>query len=246
MHLDVRELYDFYYRNPLGREVQKSLRAQLLRLWPQTQGDTFVGYGFAIPLLRPFMGNAARMTALMPGPQGVMHWPAGLPNRSVLCEETRWPVANVSVDRLILFHGLDTSEHPAAVLEECYRVLSDSGRAIVIVPNRASLWARKDGTPFAASRPYTATELERRLQRHGFTPQTHVTALYQPPFSTRFWRRMGPVWETIGRSIPAWKGGGVLMVEVSKQVPRPARPGLGQIISKPVAVWDGLAKPARV
>ena len=190
--------------------------------------------------------HAARMTALMPGPQGVMHWPAGLPNRSVLCEETRWPVANVSVDRLILFHGLDTSEHPAAVLEECYRVLSDSGRAIVIVPNRASLWARKDGTPFAVSRPYTATELERRLKRHGFTPHTHVTALYQPPFSTRFWRKMGPVWETIGRSIPAWKGGGVLMVEVSKQVPRPARPGLGQIISKPVAVWDGLAKPARV
>jgi hypothetical protein len=45
----------------------------------------------------------------------------------------------------------------------------------------------------------------------------------------------GPI-ERIGQNIPAWRGGGVLILEVSKQVPRPRRPGLGQIISRPLGL----------
>jgi hypothetical protein len=71
-------------------------------------------------------------------------------------------------------------------------------------------------------------------------PEHHVTALYQPPWSGPFWRRMsGPI-ERIGQTIPAWRGGGVLILEVSKQVPRPRRPGLGQIISRPLGLLEGI------
>ena len=35
------------------------------------------GFGFAVPLLRPYLVDARRVIALMPGPQGVMSWPAG-------------------------------------------------------------------------------------------------------------------------------------------------------------------------
>ena len=38
-------------------------------------------------------------------------------------------------------------------------------------------------------------------------------------------------------------GGGVLILEVSKQVPRPSRPGLGQVISNPLKVLEGMAGP---
>lgn len=246
MHLDVRELREFYYRSAIGRAVQTTVRDQVLRLWPNVSGDTIVGYGFAAPLMRPFLQDAARVTALMPGPQGVMHWPPGQANRSVLCQETRWPVGPESVDRLLVMHGLDTSEHPAAVLEECYRVLKPEGRAIFIVPNRASLWARRDGTPFSFSRPYTAGQLEKQLRWHGFLSAHMMTSLYQPPWTKGFWRKMAPTIEKIGQSIPAWKGGGVLILEVTKQVPRPTRPGLGQIISKPLRALDGIAGPDSV
>ena len=87
MHLDVQDLRNFYYRSALGRAAQKSLRGRLLELWPEAKGQTVVGFGFAAPLLRPYLADARRVMVLMPGPQGVMPWPAGMPNTSVLTEE---------------------------------------------------------------------------------------------------------------------------------------------------------------
>ena len=57
MHLDVQELRNFYYRQALGRAVQRSLRATVLKIWPDTTGQTVVGFGFAVPLLRPFLAK---------------------------------------------------------------------------------------------------------------------------------------------------------------------------------------------
>ena len=76
MHLDVQDLRNFYYRNALGRAVQTQLSARLSELWPEVKGQTVVGYGFAAPVLRPYLKDARRVVALMPGPQGVMPWPS--------------------------------------------------------------------------------------------------------------------------------------------------------------------------
>jgi hypothetical protein len=128
------------------------------------------GFGFAVPLLRPYLAEARRVVALMPGPQGVMPWPAGQPNVSVLCEETLWPLQSGEVDKLVVLHGLETSENPSRLLEECWRVLAPGGHVLFIVPNRGGLWARRDRTPFGFGRPYTLTQLETQLQRHAFLP----------------------------------------------------------------------------
>ena len=93
MHLDVLDLRNFYYRTGLGRAAQKAVRDSLVTLWPEAKGQTVVGFGFAVPLLRPFVADARRVIGLMPAPQGVMPWPQGLPNLSVLTEETHWPLA---------------------------------------------------------------------------------------------------------------------------------------------------------
>ena len=45
MHLDVQDLRNFYYRSTLGRAAQKSLRTQMLNIWPEAKGQTVVGYG---------------------------------------------------------------------------------------------------------------------------------------------------------------------------------------------------------
>jgi len=227
MHLDVQVLRDFYYRNALGRAAQKIIRNQVLEFWPEAKGQTVAGYGFAVPLLRPYLKDARRVIGLMPGPQGVMPWPAGMPNVSVLCEEARWPLETGRVDRLVLMHGLETSETPTDVLDEAYRVLGPGGEALFVVPNRTGVWARAERTPFGYGRPYTLGQLVAQLKAPDFVPEAHLSVLYQPPSTRRFWMKTGAFWEKTGRAIPAVMAGGVMMVIASKRNP-PRRKGLGQ------------------
>ena len=243
MHLDVLDLRAFYYRTRLGRAAQKTIRDQIVEFWPSAKGENVAGFGFAVPMLRPYLADARRVTALMPGPQGVMHWPAGMPNVSVLCSETLWPLEADSVDKLIVLHGLEASQHPIALLDECYRVLAPEGRGLFIVPNRAGLWSSRDATPFGFGRPYSLGQLESMLAAIGLRPHRHVAALYHPPKDTPFWLKTSGMWEKVGRSVSNRFAGGVLIVEVTKQVPAPPRRGLPEAVRRPLRALDGIAVP---
>ncbi|MGB3147386.1 MAG: methyltransferase domain-containing protein, partial [Paracoccaceae bacterium] len=200
--------------------------------------------GFAVPMLRPYLAEARRVIALMPAPQGVMPWPAGLPNVSVLSEETRWPIETGMIDRLLVMHGLEASDHPAQLLDECWRVLGPGGRALFIVPNRSGLWARADATPFGYGRPYSMRQLDAILRQHSFSAERYETALFAPPSVRRFWMRTAPMWERFGHRVKRFMSGGVLIIEVSKQVHAPMRPGLRAVVRRPLRALDGLPNPA--
>ncbi len=244
MHLDALDLRRFYYRTRLGRAAQKAVRDRLVEMWPEAKGQTVAGFGFAVPLLRPYLAQARRVIGLMPAPQGVMHWPAGMPNVSVLAEETSWPVETGLVDKLVLLHGLETSENATAVLDECCRVLGPGGRAIFVVPNRSGLWARRDGTPFGFGRPYSLGQLEAQVRGAGLIPERHAAALFSPPSEQDFWLRAGGVVERVGQRLSRSGGGGVILLEASKQVPARPRTGLAERVRRPLRVLDGVAEPA--
>ncbi|MFQ5437689.1 MAG: class I SAM-dependent methyltransferase [Paracoccaceae bacterium] len=243
MHLDVVDLKAFYDRTSLGRTAQRVLRSQLRTAWPSLKGRSVAGYGFATPVLRPFVNEAHRLIALMPGRQGVMPWPGEGNNAAVLCEETRWPVQTGSIDRLVVLHGLETSERPDALLDEMWRVLAPEGRVLIVVPNRLGLWARRDATPFGFGRPYSLGQLESQLRQHRFVPESHMAALFSPPSQKRFWLKMAPAWERIGKSVSSHLAGGVLMVEASKQVYAPTMRGLPEAVRRPLRVLDGIGRP---
>lgn len=243
MHLDVQDLRNFYYRSELGRAAQKTVRAELQKLWPEAKGQTVAGFGFAVPFLRPYLQEARRVIGLMPAPQGVIRWPSGSPNVSVLCEETLWPLETGHVDKLLMVHGLETSEQPSALLEECWRVLGPGGSVLFVVPNRAGLWSRSDRTPFGFGRPYSQTQLESQLKSHNFLPERHVTTLYQPPAARRFWRKTAGMWERFGGKLSFIAAGGVLIVEASKRVQAPSGPGLRETVRKPLEVLKPKARP---
>jgi SAM-dependent methyltransferase len=236
MYLDVQELRNFYYRSALGRAAQKTVCEEVLKLWPEAKGQTVAGFGFAVPFLRPYLKQARRVIGLMPGPQGVISWPQGMPNITVLVEEAMWPLETGHVDKLILVHGLESSEQPSALLEECWRVLGPGGSALFVVPNRAGLWSRSDKTPFGHGRPYTQTQLESQLKSHNFLPERHQTALYQPPSDRRLWRKTAGMWESMGGKLSMFAAGGVLMVEATKRVQAPSGPGLRETVRKPLEV----------
>jgi len=243
MHLDVQDLRNFYYRSQLGRAAQTAVRQEVLSFWPEAQGQTVAGFGFAVPFLRPYLEDARRVIGLMPGPQGVIAWPQGLPNVSVLCEETMWPLETGHVDKLLVVHGLETSENPGALLEECWRVLGPGGSALFIVPNRAGLWSRSDRTPFGYGRPYSQSQLESQLKLHSFLPLRHATTLYQPPSERRIWRKTSRFWETMGMRMSMVLSGGVLLVEATKRVQAPSGPGLRETVRKPLEVLKPKPKP---
>lgn len=250
MHLDVQDLKTFYYRTGLGRAAQRAIRDKVVSIWPETRGErvageTVVGYGFAVPLLRPFLERGNRVIGLMPAPQGVMAWPAGMPNVSVLCEDSHWPLPPGFVDRLVMLHALETSENPATLLEEAARVLGPAGRLLIVVPNRAGLWARSDQTPFGFGRPYSLGQLEAQLRRHGFAAQRHDVALFQPPSHRRFWLRAGPVCERFGQRVWNRFAGGVLMVEAIKDTFRASGTPVRDALPDRRRVIEGISQPAR-
>lgn len=218
MHLDVQDLRNFYYRSALGRAAQGSLRRRMTEIWPEAKGQTVAGFGFAVPLLRPFLADARRVIALMPGPQGVMPWPPDGANVAVLTEETLWPIETGHIDKLIIMHGLETSERAYDLLEEAWRVLGPGGKVLFIVPNRAGLWARRDRTPFGFGQAYSASQLETQLRKHQFLPERHLGALYQFPSTRKLWMKSGAMFEKVGRAMPGMIAGGAFMVEASKRV----------------------------
>ena len=243
MHLDVVDLRAFYYRTPLGRAAQTVLQEAIGTMWTDFAGQTVVGFGFAAPLLRPFLKDARRVISLMPGQQGVMPWPAGAANMCCLVEETNWPIKAGTVDKLIIAHGLETCERPDALLAEIWRVLAPGGSVMFIVPNRAGLWARRDGTPFGFGRPYSLGQLEAQLRKHRFYPERQVSALYMPPSKKRFWLRTNKFWENLGRRLHSKFMAGALLVEATKQIYVMPKGGAAESIKRPLEVLEGLTKP---
>ena len=243
MHLDVLDLRNFYYRTQLGRVAQRAIRDQVVRLWPPMPGQTVVGFGFAVPLLRPYLAEARRVIGLMPGPQGVMPWPAGMENVSVLCEETQWPLPTGLVDRLVLMHGLETSEqsHGRAGRGAPGAGAGRAGAVRRAEPRRGcgrGAMARR----LALAGPIRCGQLEAQLKQHGFTPERSMTALFAPPSDRRFWLRTSEFWESTGAARLPWLAGGVLMVEASKQVYAPTRGGLGAVVRRPLRVLEGVGR----
>jgi SAM-dependent methyltransferase len=243
MHLDVVDLRAFYYRTRLGRTAQRHLQAVLRGIWPDTSGLTVAGFGFAAPFLRPFLGDARRVVCLMPAPQGVMPWPPGEPNCSVLVEETLWPVGAGFIDRMIVAHGLETCDRPDALLQEIWRTLAPGGRAMFIIPNRSGTWARRDATPFGHGRPYSTGQVEKLLRRHNFLVESHASALFAPASGHRFWLRTSGFWERLGRRFDASLLAGALIVEASKQVYAAPKSGSKVSVRGPLQVLGDLAGP---
>src|SRR5262245_65987536 len=140
MQLDVLELRDFYNR-PLGGIVRRMLTQRIRARWRSAQGCTLMGLGFAVPYIGMFRGEAARLGALMPAPQGALVWPAPDSVLSVLVDEAMLPLADASVDYLLCVHCLEVSDRAGPMLREIWRVLAPEGRLLLIVPNRRGPWA---------------------------------------------------------------------------------------------------------
>lgn len=216
MWLDVVDLRDFYQK-PLGRLVSRLIGQRLLEIWPPQPGHRVLGLGFATPYLPLFQDRAERVLAIMPPGQGVMRWPDNAPSLVCLAEEFTLPLPDRSIDRLLIVHGLEGSAQARHLMRECWRVLADGGRVIVVVANRASLWARFEPSPFAHGQPYSLSQITKLLRDGLFAPRHTSRALFIPPMLWRVFGGWANALERIGlRWFPTFAG--VHIVEAEKQI----------------------------
>jgi SAM-dependent methyltransferase len=186
------------------------LRGRVAALWPDATGLDVLGLGWAGPYMALWPQKPGRRIAFTPEGLGAM--PGGAQVR-----ERHLPLPDRSLDRILLIHALEASEGAHALLRECWRVLRDDGRLLVVVPNRLGSWALFDHTPFGQGRPYSRGQLEGQLRRQMFRVTRRDAALFVPPLPWRFALRGAALWDRIGRaSLPRLSG--VALIEAEKDL----------------------------
>lgn len=243
MWSDVVDLNEFY-RRPLGHVARRMIQRRIRTIWPDLRGMSLLGLGYATPYLRAYQGEAQRVIATMPAQQGVVPWPVNGPGLVALTDESELPFEDLSIDRLLMVHAVEHSEHLRTMMREAWRVLSDSGRILIVVPNRRGIWARLERTPFGHGLPYTNGQARKLLQDSLFTPVDSSRALYIPPSRWRFMLTSAPAVERVGRRLfPTFSG--VLLIEAIKQIYAAAPKADVTVRRRKLVVIPGSAASAR-
>jgi len=186
-------------------------------MWPDLSGQSVLGLGYSIPYLKLFSGEAERTLSAMPAAQGVLRWPEEELSLTTLVDEIELPFSDLSIDRVLLIHALECSNNMHPLLREIWRILSSSGKLIVVAPNRRGLWAQLERTPFGHGLPYSQTQLSRLLRDNLFTPTKTHPALFVPPSKSKMILSSASAWEQLGRC--AFKTfSGVILTEAEKQI----------------------------
>lgn len=219
MHLDVIDMHAFY-SSRLGQTAAVALRREVRSFWPNLSGYSVLGLGYATPFLAPFLGEAVRVIGAMPARQGVIYWPPGSAALTMLVDEVELPLPDAAFDRVLVAHYLETSEHIRPALREIWRILAPGGKLLLIAPNRNSLWARREATPFAHGRPFSRLQLTNLLRDAMFTPENWGSALHLPPLLLPFLSARAGGRELFGgKLLPRLAG--VHLVEARKQIYAP-------------------------
>jgi SAM-dependent methyltransferase len=215
MNYDSAGLSEFY-ASPLGQVARRVIQRRLREIWPDTEGTRLLGYGFAIPYMRSLSAGAEVAAALVPEQLGAVAWPADS-CLSVVAQEDALPFPDAMFDRVLVIHGLESAESLRSLLRQLWRVLAPSGKLLLVAPNRTSLWAQVERSPFAHGRPFNRAQLADLLRDTLYATERWESALLMPPLQSRRLLGRGISWEKIGRRVwPALAG--VHIVEATKSM----------------------------
>lgn len=219
MQIDANDLSE-YYETPAGQVARRHIFRRVRQVWPDLKGNRVLGYGFAAPYLRPFLGEADHVVAAVPShqasDQNCVSWPDGK-SLTLHSEEHALPFPDAMFDCILIVHGLESAEATRPLMRQLWRVLAPAGRLLIVAPNRTSLWAQIDRTPFAHGRPFNRTQLQKLLTDSLFVAERWDHALHFPPLRSKRFVRNGAGWEGVGRRL--WPGlAGVHIVEATKSM----------------------------
>ncbi|TDR90189.1 class I SAM-dependent methyltransferase [Enterovirga rhinocerotis] len=219
MSVDVTDLMRFY-QAPLGEAARRQLSRVLAESWDGLRGLRLLGIGYATPYLSALGADCERTIAFMPPSQGVVTWPEPSRSSSALADPTMLPLPEGSIDRVLVVHAIEMAPEPAEMLHEIARILTPSGRALLVFPNRRGLWTRIDTTPFGHGQPFSRKQIRRLLQETQLEAEAWRETLYMPPLENGLVLRSAAAWERMGRRL-ALPFAGLHVVEAGKRLHRP-------------------------
>lgn len=213
MRDDFQEVVDFYSSRG-GRVAARLLRRRIGTVWPDLSRMRVLGLGHTQPFLSLWQQEADLCIA------GERHVPINthlLASASCIVREDGLPFPDLSFDRVLLSHALETSLNAPRLLRAVWRVLKDDGRMLLVVPNRRGIWAHLENTPFGQGAPSSKRQIERLLADALFHVERTDGALWLPPADLRPLLRAGNLIEQAGARI-APQFAGVLLIEAVKDV----------------------------
>ena len=216
MLLDARSV-DQFYRTRHGIVVARLLRERLSLFWPDLRGVRVLGLGHARPYLSLWHAEAACCLDVAPDTPAGGAWRRQGRSLTAVADGEMLPFADLTVDRILMVHGLEVAGNAQRLLRECWRVLRDDGRLLVVTPNRVGLWAHVETTPFGEGEPFTRGQVDRLLAGGLFAVERHDTALYLPPLGWKPLLRAAAMADRLGRAVSP-RFAGVQILEAVKDV----------------------------
>lgn len=213
--LDEVRSADVFYDTSAGAGVVRLLGRRLADCWPDLRGLNVLGLGHTTPFLADLKDQAALTVAAHLGTLPDV----ALSHRQAECVVSGGclPFPDLSFDRILMVHALETAPSGRELLRSAWKVLRDNGKLVLIVPNRRGLWAWSDTTPYGQGTPYSQRQVCRLLQEAMFHVEMCETALYPPLFPLLRHPRLSAAIERSGAAIlPAC--GGVVILEAVKNL----------------------------
>ncbi len=216
MRDDFREVTDFYATRG-GRVAARLLRRRIATVWPDLSRLRVLGLGHTQPFLSLWQQQATCIAGEGQAPRQATVSTHLLASASCVVREDELPFPDLSFDRILVSHALETSLNAPKLLRTVWRVLRDDGRLLLVVPNRRGMWAHLENTPFGQGAPSSKRQIERLLADALFRVERTDGALWLPPADLRPLLRMGNLVERAGaRLAPQFPG--VLLIEAVKDV----------------------------
>ena len=233
MRFDILDLKEFY-AGKIGQLALELLSERLAESWPSLTDQRICTIGYCLPYIESNWPGDNAM-AFMPATMGVVPWPEGRENKTALVNEVHLPLADNSVDYVLIIHALEMTYDPETMMHELWRVLVPGGRVLIVVPSRSGIWARRDITPWGSGRPFSRHQLRHLLHDAGFSPLTWTACLAAPPIRWTPMARIAKVIERpMRRVLPQLCG--LNIVEAQKLVYAPVnRARTRSFVLKPVS-----------
>ena len=145
------------------------------------------------------------------------------------------------MDRVIMVHCLEHTDHSKQLLREIWRSLAPGGKILIIVPSRLGPWCRSEATPFGHGIPFSTEQIKKILINNMLTPTRWTSALFLPPFKSRTMLMALATLESTGQR---WwsQFAGVLIIEAEKQIyAANTKQSQKQVVAQPAMVGSPMS-----
>ena len=185
-----------FYESRAGQRAAFLLNRRLRTVMPSLTARRILGVGYTHPYLPGSASFAVSGRLQTPQTQRLSPIERILPD--CIIESNRLPFDDLSMDAVMIVHGLEFARSVPDFLRAVWRVMTDDGCLILVTPNRSGAWAHTDATPFGHGSPFSTNQLARVLGQGMFRIERHTGALMAPPIFLN--TSNGTIPERLGRA----------------------------------------------